>query len=327
MNATDKAILYHEMGKLTGADFHLDRAVQLLLDQNPPASRRVWLAGVGEGLGAGKGITESVRNGEGVAASGLEIALISAGEQSGRLHQAFEHLGQYYESMAEGVSKAKGALIYPLILAHLAILVPAVPALVLGTGGNGIWDVLVPVAGLWALIGLLVSLWKNLAARATTSATIDGWLNMIPLAGAARRHWALARFSQVFHSALLAAIRMQECLRLAGESSGSGVMQAASSRAELQVADGGRLGVALRSSGGFPKLFADSISTAEESGTLDRELERWAKAETQMARGATERAATWLPKIAYGMAVLYIVWRIVSMMSGYYAGILSIGEN
>lgn len=104
-------------------------------------------------------------------------------------------------------------------------------------------------------------------------------------------------------------------------------MQAASSRAELQVADGGRLGVALRSSGGFPKLFADSISTAEESGTLDRELERWAKAETQMATGATERAATWLPKIAYGMAVLYIVWRIVSMMSGYYAGILSIGEN
>jgi len=327
MNATDRAVLYHELAKLTGADFHLDRSVELLLDQGPPTARRIWLAGVAEGLRAGKGITESIRDGEKVDASDLELALISAGEQSGRLEQAFDHLGRYYESVAEGASKAKAALIYPLILAHLAILVPAAPALILGTPEGSWWVIVWPILILWACIAGLVWAWKFLVGKAQTSPVVDGWLNLLPLVGGARRHWALARFAQVFHSALLAAIRMQECLRLAGASSSSGAMAAASSRAERMVAGGERLGVSLRAVGGFPRLFADSVSTAEESGTLDRELERWAKAETQMAVSATDRAATWMPKIAYGMAVLFIVWRIVSMMSGYYAGIMSIGEN
>ncbi|MCB1211357.1 MAG: hypothetical protein KDK97_18670, partial [Verrucomicrobiales bacterium] len=79
MNATDKAVLYHEMAKLTGADFHLDRSVELLLDQGPPTARRVWLSGVADGLRAGQGITESIRGGKDVDASELELALISAG--------------------------------------------------------------------------------------------------------------------------------------------------------------------------------------------------------------------------------------------------------
>ena len=63
--------------------------------------------------------------------------------------------------------------------------------------------------------------------------------------------------------------------------------------------------------------FVHGVATAEEAGTLDHELNRWAAAETIEAADAVQRAAQWLPKIAYAIIVVYVVYRIFGMLSGY----------
>ena len=44
--------------------------------------------------------------------------------------------------------------------------------------------------------------------------------------------------------------------------------------------------------------------------------------ETDSAADAMGRVATWLPKIAYGLIVLFVAYRIISMFQGIYGGLL-----
>ena len=60
------------------------------------------------------------------------------------------------------------------------------------------------------------------------------------------------------------------------------------------------------------------MEMAEQSGTLDQELGRWALAEAQLAARAQDRAAEWMPRIFYVLVVIYVAWRIIGMFTGYF---------
>jgi type II secretory pathway component PulF len=65
-----------------------------------------------------------------------------------------------------------------------------------------------------------------------------------------------------------------------------------------------------------------SVATAEESGTMDREMERWAVAEAEMAAQAQDRLAEWLPRIFYFLIALYVASRILAMAANIYGPLL-----
>lgn len=322
MRRTEKAELFHELAKLTAADFHLDRALQMLLDQKAGPGRRAWLEALQRGLGEGRGVAESLRvHGAGLA-DGMEIALLSAGERSGRLTPALEHLARYHASVAEAAAKARGALIYPLLLLHVAVVLPEIPATLhaeAGVTGFAI-GVLWRLGLLWGGLLALGLLWRWAERRAERAPGPDRWLGRLPLLGAPRRHWALARFCQVFHAGLLAALRPSECCRLAGEAAQSGLLRRGGETAAHHVESGDALAEALASAACFEPAFVNAVATAEEVGGVDDEMRRWAQAESLRAAEAIERVAVWLPRLGYGLVVVYAVWRIFGLMLGYYAG-------
>ena len=98
MNLSEKAMLYREMAKLVGADFHLDRTLSMLLKQQPSHARQTWLLGLQRGLEEGKSVAESIATHCKPFSDTLEFALIDAGERSGRLGDAFSHLARYFEA-------------------------------------------------------------------------------------------------------------------------------------------------------------------------------------------------------------------------------------
>lgn len=323
MKAEEKARLYRELAKLVGADFHLDRAVSLLLGQSPAPPTAQFLQNLQAGLAAGKSASEAVSTAPPSLCGDVERALISAGEHSGQLGQAFRHLEKYFATVHSGISQARGALIYPLVLLHVGILLPELPKIIVETGqpGNPWLDIGVTVAVVWSLVGVGWWLWKTLNSRAMTSEAVDRFLRALPVIGGVRRHWSLARFCQVFHAGLLAAVRIAETVRLAGLASQSGVIREGAASAAARVDEGQPVSVAMASTGGrFPMAFVNSVATAEEAGTLDREMERWAALEMEEATQATQHAAEWLPRVAYGVIVIYVVWRIISMFLTQYLG-------
>lgn len=324
MKLSEKALLYRELAKLVGANFHLDRSIELLLKQQPSHARRTWLQGLQLGLKEGRSVAASITEHCGAFSDALEFALIDAGERSGRLGDAFSHLSRYFEAWHIAVKQAIGAMIYPLVLAHLGILLPELPIMVTSTMEDkpySLGRVFMPLAILWLILLSLFLIWRWLSRLGAESASVDRTLGYIPLIGSVRRHWALARFSQVFHACLLASMRMTESMQLAGSASHSGLLRHAAKDAAQRIAAGETISGAMADVHGFPMSFVHGIATAEEAGTLDHEMNRWAAAETIEAGDAVQRAAQWLPKIAYAFVVMYVAYRIITMMSGFYGGI------
>lgn len=327
MKNAEKTLLYRELAKLTQADFHLDRSLTLLLSQKISPARRSYLEGVKRGLAEGMGLAESVRAYNQESVTGLELALIESGERSGKLSASFNHLARYFASADGAARKMRGAMIYPLILLHLAVILPEIPSAILGGGGFftrvSLWMIL-----LWSVLAGIFFLWRWLSQKALHSPSIDRWLNRVFWIGPARRHWAMARFCQVFHAGLLAGLRMSEICRLAGDASQSGgIREAGESAAVLIETEGERLSLALADAQAFDGLFINAIATAEEVGRLDDEMARWTTAETLSAAESMERASLWLPKIGYGIVVVFVVYRIFGMVQGYYSEVLRISDS
>lgn len=325
MKLSEKASLYRELAKLVGAAFHLDRTLELLLGQHPSHARRTWLEGLQNGLAAGQSVAEAVETHNSAFSDGLEVALISAGERSGRLADAFGHLARYFEAWELGLRQMRSAMLYPLVLAHLGVVLPELPAIVtagmLGGEDHPGRRLVLTVLLLWLAVLLLVLGWRWLSRKGIESAAVEGWLWRVPLVGRVRRHWALARFAQVFHACLLAGLRMTECMLLAGEAAHSGMLRRAAGDAAKKIAQGEMIAGAMADVHGFPISFVHSVATAEEAGTLDREMNSWAAAEMIEAQESLQQAGTWLPRLFYAGVVVYVAWRILGMVAGYYGEI------
>lgn len=317
LSSREKARLYHDLGTLLKSGFHLDRGLELMLGQDSSAARRNWLESLAKGLAAGHGMTEALQKNPS-GSSELEIGLLAAGERGGRLDEACAHLAAYFELRQQSLSKAVGALVYPLIVAHLAVLVPDFSKVVAGGLGAGFSGIPLRLAVLWGGIALVIVVSYFWLKTATRSASADRCLGKVPLAGVVRRHWALARFSQVMQTCLLAALKFPDALRLAGGASQSAMFRDAAESVAVKIEAGGGFAASLRVTGGFPQQFVHSMEIAEQSGTLDVELGRWATMESQLAAHAQDRAAEWIPRIFYILVVLFVAWRVIGMFSGYY---------
>jgi type II secretory pathway component PulF len=326
--SADKARLYHDFGTLLRSGFHLDRAVDMLLGQNPSSERRSWLLGLRQGLAEKLTVSGSLAKHGAGHVSDLELGLIEAGERGGRLEESCDHLAEYFELRQKSISKAIGALIYPLILAHLGALVPDLSRALGGEGlagafGGAPWRIL----GLWIILGVLFLIAITWLKIARTSESADRLMGAIPLVDATRRHWALARFAQVMRTGLMASLRISEVLELAGAASQSAVLRASASRASVQVRQGNTLTASMRIAGGFPSQFVNAVEMAEHAGTLDIEMSRWMKAEMEMAARTQDRLAEWMPRLIYVVVVLWIAYRIITAFTGYFGKLGNMAEG
>ena len=331
MSPKSKAHLYRQLGQLVGTGYHLDRGVDLLLGQRPDAAAAHLLTAVKKGLADGHGLTGSLERYAGTSITDLEVSLISTGERSGRLAESCKHLADYFDTADRSRKAARSALIYPLLLAHAGAVVPALTDLVSsaisGEPKPMLPGIMMRLTMLWSAVGLLWIGWKYLAGSASNSTLADRLIRLIPWAGKVRDHWTLGRFCQVFHSALLAGISISESLRMAGRAAQSKIISAGAEHAASAVESGGTLAHSMADSGAFEKIFTDSVNTAEVTGTLDVEMERWAASETDFAISTQRHAAEMLPKIAYFIVVIYVAWGIISFFASYYGKIAEMGNS
>lgn len=329
MNVKDKARTYRELGKMLAASFPMDKAISMLLGQHPSGPRHQFLRGIDAGFAQRLSFADAMRTHNHGIVTEMELNLIESGERSGRLAAACEHLAHYFEVWHKGIREARGAMLYPLVLLHAGVLLPEVSRHLLlsnlpgkeSATENVVFAVALRLGIFWAALALLWLLWRTLSKAATHSEAVDRVLNMVPLIASVRRHWALARFCQVFHSTLLASMRISECLRMAGEAAQSGTLRNGAARAADEVALDSTLAEGLARSKRFPVHFTNAIATAEASGGLDREFARWAQAETDLAGEAQRSAAEWYPKVLYFLIIGYIATRIIGFASSYFGAL------
>ena len=140
--------------------------------------------------------------------SSFDVALLQAGEQSGRLPDVFRVLSNYYGQRAQLARQVIMFALYPLIVFHVAVLIFPIGILtdVVTKGALGTFflqklAVFVPVYALaffiaFAMQGTHAESWR---------ASMESLMSKVPVLGKARRCLAIARLSLALDALLNAA--------------------------------------------------------------------------------------------------------------------------
>lgn len=307
-----KHLFYTELAKLLEAGFGIREAAGAMLDTGLPGHQSALLEQMNAGLEAGQSITASFSADKSVTE--LERTLIGAGERSGRMAPAFQHLADYFGMIAAARREAARAMIYPLVILHLTIAVSAIFS-ASDKGGSALAAFALTLLSVYAVAAVATAIVLALLKAAPASIPVDRFLNRIPLIGKARRNLAMARFTKVYHMGILAGLTMTETAETAANSAHSGVLREAGLRIAKTAKTGNALGPAFLADSAFPKAFSRSYSTAEESGTLDKDLARWAAHYHGEAERATKSAAVVIPKVLYSMILVFVAWKIITMVT------------
>ena len=321
---TQRAEFYYQLSQLTGAGLGLIYALEQL-KRNPPArSYRQPIQQLLEQLGHGYTFNEALqRIGQWLPA--FDVALLQAGEQSGRLEACFRLLADYYTDRARLTRQVIGDLAYPAFLFHFAIFI--LPFAQFFTSGN--W-----LAYLFQTIGVLIPIYAVVAmmiyaAQSRHGEKWRGWvesvLHPIPVLGKARRSLALSRLAAALEALLSAGVTVIQAWELAATASGSPALRRVVLAWRPLVDDGQTPSEALNASRKFPELFANQYATGEVSGKLDDTLRRLHTYYQEEGSRKLHALAQWTPRAVYLMVALMIAYRVVRFWIGHFKDIQDAG--
>lgn len=311
--ARQKQELYHQLAQLLESGHALASSLELLRG-NASGKLRETIGQIGERLRGGATFSEAM-----AGFSPLEIALIVAGEKSGRLPSTLEQLSRHFGLEAEFRADLWRRSAYPLLILHLAAVTLALPKFVGETGGwlaflGSALPALLIFYAAAVLLALLVSTLKNLATR---DPAVDRALFALPLIGPMRRDFALSRFATVYELLLSAGGNIFETLTHAGRATGSAQMQATTQKA-LAAVHAGQAPLPILAIDRLFRPLAQTLTTGQETGRLDEELERVSAELEKVARVRIAQLGEILPRAFYFLVVIFVGIRIIQT----YAGVL-----
>jgi len=312
-----RADFYHQLAQLTAAGLGLIQSLQQLERHPPSSSYRAPIRGLLAGISQGYTFTESLTR-LGRWLPEFDLALLHAGEQSGRLDQCFRLLADYYSGRASLARHLLMDLAYPAFLFHFAIFI--LPFSAFFVSGNlpryllQTFGVLVP---LYVVVFLLI-----LAAQSrhgeTWRSIVEEVLHRVPVLGKARRELALSRFAAALEALISAGVTMIEAWQLAAAASGSPALKQLAANWQPHLRQGNTPGELMSATSFFPNMFSGQYNTAEISGQLDDTLKRLARYYLEEGTRKLRAVAQWSPRIVYLLVALMIAYKVISFYLGYF---------
>ncbi len=332
LGPTERALFLRQLASLLGSGLPLDESLGIVAEQaDKPAVKRI-VAALRAGITEGRPLAD-VMAGFPRAFPELERATVEAGEQSGRLNQVLNALADHAEQREEIGRQAGLALLYPVILAVVAVLVVAglvtyvVPKV---TGVFANMDVTLPwlTQALMAIssfaqqwLGWLLAVLLLVATAAIFSMRLGSvkqrWHRFLlgfPLVGRLLRGAQAARFARTLQIVTASGVPLLDGLRIGAKVITLLPMRQAVEQAARQVREGDSLERALRRSGQFPPILLRLIASGERSGELEKMLgsaadtqEREVSASLALLLGVLEP----LLILVVGVVILLIVLAIL----------------
>ena len=329
LSLPQKQSLYHELGQFLRSGIPLPQAVEALAPETGRGPVRRLLEQMGSLLLKGESIPDTFAHLR-PAIGEMEVALIDASNNSGRLEHAFSYLAGYFgalESVRAGIFKR---LAWPFIQLHIGVLMMTAVRQYATTGGVDTGAYLLQ-CGLFlgVLYGAVLACWflGDLVTRlARTNAAVDTLLCSLPIIGKLRRNMALTRFCAVYEMQLQAGINAMDGLTSAADASSSARIRQSIRRIVPQVRGGASVAAALSDISAFPAALRRTFRIGEDTGSLDEDLRRWTDYYHRAALSALEAFGTWLARLTSLIVLGYVGYMIVdayrAVMTGTYGKIL-----
>lgn len=286
LNHRELMLFTRQMASLIGAGMPVAETLGLIAEQGSKHHVRKILMAVRVRVTEGEKFSAALDAYPG-SFPAVYRAMIAAGESAGGLPAVLERLAEYLEKDQEVRNRITGAMIYPAVLAVVAIgvitllmtfIVPRIAEQFTGMGmdlpiltrtvigmSNFLqlsWPFL--LAGLVALVILSAVLLRQEPVRAV----VDAFLARIPGLGGFLRHVEAARFSRTMGILIESGAVLPDALRAAQRAAGNLAFKSRIGHVIKDVESGRGLSDAMRSRGWFPPLALFMIAAGERSGAL-----------------------------------------------------------
>jgi type IV pilus assembly protein PilC len=221
----------------------------------------------------------------------LYVNMVEAGEVGGALDTILIRLAQYREKADKLVRKVKGALVYPIVVATVAIgvtfamlrfIVPTFAKMFSGLGAElpGPTKIVLGIshflqANTLTMIGGIVALiiaYKLFVRQSAGRLAVDKFKLRMPLLGDLIRKSSISRFTRTLATLLSSGVSILDALNITAKTSGNMVLQIAIKKAMVSIAEGETITSPLKESGVFPPMVTQMISVGEKTGGLDEML-------------------------------------------------------
>ena len=313
---------YHQLGSMMTAGVTVLKALETQEASPPSASLKKPIQTLLTDLRAGASFNEAIEAGRWMTS--FDIALLKAGEESGRLDATCTLLAKFYSSKAKLARQVISELTYPVFLFHFAVFI--IPFSAFFSSGNlalylgQTFGILLPLYGLFAL-GVLACQGRN---GPRWRALLENVLHRIPVLGAARRSLALARLAGGLEALVNAGVGIVEAWDLSSSASGSPALEKAVARWKPKISSGDTPAEVLRQTPEFPDMFKNLYHTGEISGQTDQTLRRLAAFYEEEGTRKLKAFCTLLPRLVFLIVAIGIAINVISFWQNYFDTITNI---
>jgi len=291
-NNMDRAVFCRSLSTMIEVGIPLLRSLKMLGKRTDHAKLAQAISAVADSVEEGQSVAEAMKKHERVF-SPLVVTIIKVGEVGGILEGSLARLADIMESKANIRRKVRAATMYPSVVLSVAfavivvILIKAVPMFA-EIYSEADADLPVPTQIVTAMSDFVIGwFWVWIPALAgsifaylyfiTTPPGQEFTSTMglrIPYIGGITRKIAVARFSRTLSSLLEAGIPLSESIGITADTNENTIVRRALFKVQHNVEEGRKMSPQIASARIFPNLVVDMISIGEETGTLDRMLDK-----------------------------------------------------
>ena len=325
-----RAELYQQLGQLTNAGIDVLKALETCR-RNPPARTYANpLKQVIDGINSGLPLTQAILATKSWLPD-FDIALIQAGENTGRLDASFHQLAAYYFERARIARSMISQLFYPFGLVHFAAFVFMI-VLPWARGGMNfdaslVW--LIMAAGLklcplYILTATLVFVFQSKNSE-TWRSGLETVLHYVPILGRARQELALARLATALEALISAGVNIVEAWSLAANACGSPAYRRMVNGWSPLFAQAQTPAQIIRETSRFPDFFCNLYTSGEVSGKLEESLHNIARYYQEEGSRKLHTLTNLLPKVIYVIVMIVIGCNIIKFYTAYFGEIQKAG--
>lgn len=261
-------------------------------------------------VAAGKSVSDAFRD----VVDPLDAALLTAGERDGSLERTFDGMAETHEAASRERRERTTAQFYPLVLAHVAAVLMALPSLFQGSVGGALAWALAILVPVWAWI--LVSRKLDASRRPGVASGVPPkpWPEIGPFRS--RTEEADARALEALGRLYESGVPIQDAVALAQRAGWGGRAAVDLEAAKGRVARGQDLEGAFTH---VPSEITRRIATAETTGSLGTALTQAAEELRFGAGMRRKRTATVLPLALFLIVAAIIAIRVFAFYGSYFA--------
>ena len=286
----DISLFCKQMSVMLESGIPLNNAVDILEQQATSKNLKSSLKIVSKSLKEGSQLSKAMLDQEGMFPD-LLIRMVQAGEKTGKLDEVLEKMSEHYNKELKTSRQIRGAMIYPAVLAFLAVGAVLALLYIVIPSFSGIFEqsgMAMPlptrivlaasnfVRSYWYILfgvtGILVFLFLRYRSTEAGRYQLDRLKLNLPVIKGPMQKIVTARFASTLAILTSAGIPLVEALESAAATTNNAVVIEKMKIANEGLQKGERLTGMITSTGLFPPMMLSMVKIGEESGSLESML-------------------------------------------------------